>query len=591
MIQQRKPWQSPLLLMLLLALVLRLISIADHSLWYDEAFAVLFAEKGLDAMLYGTLTPVAGGAADIHPLLYYTTLHIWMAFFGQSVFAVRLWSTLLGVAGVYVAYHLSKLLFSHRAGLAAALLVAIMPYHIHYSQETRMYTLLALLLMLATWAFVKANQPSALSGQPSANNDQNVGVRNIASAAENVISPTKSPFQQKTNNALSSAEDPLPTAKSQQLIANSALSTQHLALNIPYWLLFGICAGLAMYTQQLAAFYLVAIGLVPVFTRRRPAILGMAIGTITALVIYAPWLVNIPSQLQKVGAYYWVTQPDIDKPIVTLYLFLTTNAEIKPSLSLIALVCAVFLLAVAFVQVAIYASKPRRSSTSDMPNVAFVLWLFAAPIGLMWLVSQVQPVYLDRGLIASAVMLYVFLGWFFTRSGLPRPIRAFMTLIVVLLVAIGLREQYTLATFPYSPITDLLATVRENWQSGDVIVHHNKLSMLPGIYHDRTLPQRYIGDIPGSPNDTLALPTQQALGILAEPCLQTAVRAGNRIWFVVYERAEREAAAAGILDLQQQFDWLATQYTFIEKKTFQDLNLYLYANPIPNIQHECPVLK
>ena len=37
----------------------------------------------------------------------------------------------------------------------------------------------------------------------------------------------------------------------------------------------------------------------------------------------------------------------------------------------------------------------------------FVLWLFAAPIGLMWLFSQVRPVYLDRGLIASALMLYI----------------------------------------------------------------------------------------------------------------------------------------------------------------------------------------
>jgi 4-amino-4-deoxy-L-arabinose transferase-like glycosyltransferase len=615
MLQGRKPWQSPLLLIVLLALVLRLWSIADHSLWYDEAFAVLFAEKGLDAMLYGTLTPVDGGAADIHPLLYYSTLHIWMAFFGQTALAVRLWSALLGTACVYVAYHLSKSLFSQRTGLAAALLVAIMPYHIHYSQETRMYTLLALLLMLATWAFVKGCQSLVPSPQSLDNNSsasQQSAVQQVSSSAVQQVS--SSAVQQVSSSASqqfsSSASQPVSNAamQSHRRVGSASSMTKDFGLwtlnfglwtkdfglrtkSLKYWLLFGVCAGLAMYTQQLAAFYLIAIGLVPFITRRRYQLIGMTIGTITALLIYLPWLVNIPSQLQKVGAYYWVTQPGIDKPLVTIYLFLTTNAEIQPPLLFIAFMGAVFLLLMALIQVVIYARKPRRTTASDMPNVLLVLWLFAAPIALMWLVSQIQPVYLDRGLIASAGMLSVFLGWFFTRSGLPRLIRQFMLGVLLLLVAIGLREQYQLGTFPYSPVADLLVLVREKWQTGDVVVHQNKLSMLPGIYHDRSLPQHFIGDIPGSANDTLALPTQQALGIRADTCLQTASREAGRVWFVVYERAEREAAAARIPFLQAQFDWLAAHYTFIEKTTFNDVHLYLYANPLPDIQYECPVLK
>jgi hypothetical protein len=74
--------KSPLFLILLLAFGLRLVNLGVRNLWYDEAFAVLFAEKGLDAMLYGTLTPVDGGASDIHPLLYYVTLDGWMNLFG-----------------------------------------------------------------------------------------------------------------------------------------------------------------------------------------------------------------------------------------------------------------------------------------------------------------------------------------------------------------------------------------------------------------------------------------------------------------------------------------------------------------------------
>ena len=73
----RRAWAA-LGLTLLLALGLRLVNLGGRALWYDEAFAVLFAEKGWDAMVDGTLTPVDGGAADVHPLLYYALLDAWM---------------------------------------------------------------------------------------------------------------------------------------------------------------------------------------------------------------------------------------------------------------------------------------------------------------------------------------------------------------------------------------------------------------------------------------------------------------------------------------------------------------------------------
>ena len=67
----------PVLAIVLLALVLRLINLGGRALWYDEAFAVLYAEKPLETMLYGTVTQVGGAAADVHPLFFYSTLHFW----------------------------------------------------------------------------------------------------------------------------------------------------------------------------------------------------------------------------------------------------------------------------------------------------------------------------------------------------------------------------------------------------------------------------------------------------------------------------------------------------------------------------------
>src|SRR3990172_11329931 len=94
----------PQYLVLMLAWVLRVIGLSARPLWYDEAFAVLFAEKGFRAMLQGTLTPVAGAAAVLHTIVYYTALNGWMRVFGQSPFAVRLLSAFLGLLAVAAAY-------------------------------------------------------------------------------------------------------------------------------------------------------------------------------------------------------------------------------------------------------------------------------------------------------------------------------------------------------------------------------------------------------------------------------------------------------------------------------------------------------
>ncbi|MCI0550097.1 MAG: glycosyltransferase family 39 protein, partial [Anaerolineae bacterium] len=89
---------------LALALVVRLLGIGSRPIWYDEAFAILFSQKGLNAMLYGTLAPTGAGSADIHPLGYYTLLWLWMQLFGDSLFAVRLLSILAGLVSVYLIY-------------------------------------------------------------------------------------------------------------------------------------------------------------------------------------------------------------------------------------------------------------------------------------------------------------------------------------------------------------------------------------------------------------------------------------------------------------------------------------------------------
>ena len=76
--------------------------------------------------------------------------------FGRSVWLYRATSASLGVLGVLAVFLLGRRLRNARLGLLAAFLLAIMPYHIRYSQEFRTYTALVCFSAFAGWAFVRA---------------------------------------------------------------------------------------------------------------------------------------------------------------------------------------------------------------------------------------------------------------------------------------------------------------------------------------------------------------------------------------------------------------------------------------------------
>jgi len=143
-------WQGPIALglILLLALGLRFWRIDAQSLWYDEGWSIHLAKQSVRVALQG-----AASEGHTHPPAYYLMLMLWVRLFGDGVLAVRALSAFLGAATVAVTYCLGSRLFGRSTGLVAALLLAVAPAHIVYSQETRMYALLALgltgLLLLA----------------------------------------------------------------------------------------------------------------------------------------------------------------------------------------------------------------------------------------------------------------------------------------------------------------------------------------------------------------------------------------------------------------------------------------------------------
>lgn len=143
-------------LILLLAIILRSTGIISRPIWYDEAFSILLAEQGPDAILAGTISSnTDSSAAEEHPPAYYFILWGWMQFFGNSLLSVRMLSASVSLGIIFVIYGIANHLFDQRTALIAASIVTILPFQIHYGQEIRMYGLLTFWLCLTTFAFLK----------------------------------------------------------------------------------------------------------------------------------------------------------------------------------------------------------------------------------------------------------------------------------------------------------------------------------------------------------------------------------------------------------------------------------------------------
>jgi uncharacterized membrane protein len=133
------------LCVLLLALGLRLFMLTGQSLWYDEGVSAYMTPR-----TYAEIA--AATAVDIHPPLYYWLLATWAVPFGQGEVALRSLSVLLGTLMVWATWGLGRSLAGQAVGVTAAVLLAVSPLAVQYSQEVRMYALAGLLAVASSWA-------------------------------------------------------------------------------------------------------------------------------------------------------------------------------------------------------------------------------------------------------------------------------------------------------------------------------------------------------------------------------------------------------------------------------------------------------
>lgn len=132
-------------LIMALGITVRLIHLGTQSFWWDEVYSANLASKSLIKVV---------SCFGQTPTLYHVVLHFWRIL-GHSDTFFRLLSVAFGIAAIPVIYALGKELFDARHGLLSAFLLAVSPFHLWYSQETRMYAMLILVSLASVLFFIR----------------------------------------------------------------------------------------------------------------------------------------------------------------------------------------------------------------------------------------------------------------------------------------------------------------------------------------------------------------------------------------------------------------------------------------------------
>ncbi len=138
-----------LLLVTLLAAVVRFYHLGGQPLWVDEemTWAMIRPDAGL---LFGRQL-----LDEIQGPLYLAAVWPLAREFGLSEFWLRAPAALAGLLAVPLAGLLGRRLCGARTGRLLALLLAVSPFHLWYSQEARGYSFLMLFAIVSTLAFLR----------------------------------------------------------------------------------------------------------------------------------------------------------------------------------------------------------------------------------------------------------------------------------------------------------------------------------------------------------------------------------------------------------------------------------------------------
>jgi len=132
--------------------LLRFYLLGAQSLWLDEALSYFDAHQALGEIHRSVLAS---------PPLFHYFVHGMDVLFGRNDFWLRFPSAFFGALTVPVVYFTVRQSFDEKTARWSAIFLLLSPFHFVYSQELRMYTLLALLGWLSVYLFQRGRRSDA----------------------------------------------------------------------------------------------------------------------------------------------------------------------------------------------------------------------------------------------------------------------------------------------------------------------------------------------------------------------------------------------------------------------------------------------
>ncbi len=511
-----------LILLLLTAFTLRLYRLDHQEIWGDEAHSAYVA--GLS--LLSAVCP----RTETNPPLYHLLLYFWARLTGFSVFALRFLSLVLGVLTVPLVYRLARLAFGVPVGLLAALLCAISPFQVYYSQEARMYALATFFTTLSMFLLAR------------------------------IVSGERGQFRLRR---FSDAVLPAGQPDNQSDFASREANGNLRSLDI-LWLAYFLATAAAIFTHYYALFVVVAQNAFVIALWRRdrgfdtPSATGglcpprpkgrltrwLAVQAALAL-SFVPWVLAQRGFLGgKASARFdELTLPVlisiVKRSLVAFSVGTTVEAPLGDYLTLAFLLLAA-LGFVAAVTVQKGGGTPLAAFHLPISNIQSPMFLLAwllIPLTCAWLVNPIMPFFQERYLLVIAPAFIVLVacglkrcpelveGWMGDRS----PWALVLGLLLVVSASFfSLHNWFFDDAYTKGEYKHMMEYVRDRAQRGDLLLLNNPLQeALFDYYRPPGVPHRLI-----SRHD---LRTEQR----AAQALAALTEGYSRVWLVMFGYAEQ----------------------------------------------------
>jgi mannosyltransferase len=146
------PWIIIILIWAVFGLYLSQLD--GQSLWRDEILSLGRANQSLPQILSNINIVTGVESSDLHPPFYLLLLHGWQRLAGETEFAYRYLSVLMGILALPLFYVCGNRIWDRSSGIWTAVFACFSSFFFWYSQEARMYALLVvetLLVIYTLW--------------------------------------------------------------------------------------------------------------------------------------------------------------------------------------------------------------------------------------------------------------------------------------------------------------------------------------------------------------------------------------------------------------------------------------------------------